>query len=245
MDQTPNEGGPLSGRAGPRSVRVWDPATRLFHWALVALVAINIYTGSVGGLWEMDLHMLSGQAILALVVFRVVWGVVGSRHSRFADFVRGPAAVLDYLRRLRRGGDDAPVRGHNPLGGWSVMAMLVSLLVQAGTGLYSNDDIFTEGPLAKTVSKAAGDTLTWVHNVNAKVLFVLIAVHLLAVFGYLIVKRDNLIRPMITGRKRVPPERTGERAGEAANDDPPFASPWRAAVILAGAAALVWVVVGR
>jgi len=221
-----------------RSIRVWDPATRLFHWALVILVAVNIYTGSVGGLWEMDLHMLSGQAILSLVLFRVVWGLVGSRHSRFADFVRGPEAVLDYVRRLRRG-NGAPVRGHNPLGGWSVMAMLASLLVQAGTGLYANDDIFTEGPLAKTVSKATSDTLTWIHHVNSKVLFVLIGVHLLAVFGYLIVKHDNLIRPMITGRKEVPP------GTAAAADDPPFASWWRAAVILACAAALVWAVVGR
>jgi cytochrome b len=115
--------------------------------------------------------------------------------------------------------------------------MLVSLLVQASTGLYANDDIFTEGPLAKTVSKATSDTLTWVHHVNSKVLFVLIAVHLLAVFGYLIVKHDNLIRPMITGRKTLPPETPAE--------DPPYVSPVRAAVALAGAAALVWAVVGR
>ena len=243
MDETPSD------RQG-RSVRVWDPATRLFHWALVILVAFNIYTGSVGGRGEMDLHMKSGQAILTLVLFRVVWGLVGSRHSRFGDFVRGPAAVVGYLRRLLRGGAEAPpVRGHNPLGGWSVMAMLASLLVQAGTGLFSNDDIFTEGPLAKTVSKATSDTLTWVHHVNSKVLFVLIAVHLLAVFGYLIVKHDNLIRPMITGRKEMPPEAPPERAGESPaetdDNDPPFASPWRAADVLAGAAALVWAVVGR
>lgn len=236
MDETSNNSGTASGHGASRPVRVWDPATRLFHWALVILVAVNIYTGSVGGLWEMDLHMKSGYAILSLVLFRVVWGVVGSRHSRFADFVRGPAAVLGYVRRLRGGGGES-VRGHNPLGGWSVVAMLASLLVQASTGLYANDDIFTEGPLARTVSKATSDTLTGIHHVNSKVLFVLIAVHLLAVFGYLIVKHDNLIRPMITGRKRVPPE---TRA-----DDPPFASPWRAAVVLAWAVALVWAVVGR
>jgi cytochrome b len=238
MDDIPRQESATSARTGPRPVRVWDPATRLFHWALVILVAVNIYTGSVGGLWEMDLHMTSGYAILSLVLFRVVWGLIGSRHSRFADFVRGPATVLGYVRRvLRGGGEDTPVRGHNPLGGWSVMAMLTSLLVQATTGLFSNDDIFTEGPLAKTVSKATSDTLTWVHDVNSKVLFVLIAVHLLAVFGYLIVKHDNLIRPMITGRKTLPPATPA--------DDPPYASPWRAAVVLAGAAALVWAVVGR
>lgn len=236
MDESTIKGDLKSDENSPRPVRIWDPATRLFHWALVILVAANIYTGLVGGLWEMDLHMLSGYAILSLVVFRVSWGLVGSRHSRFSDFVRGPGAVISYVKRLRRG-DDVPAGGHNPLGGWSVMAMLASLLVQATTGLFANDDIFTEGPLARTVSKATSDTLTWIHHVNSNVLYVLIAVHLLAVLGYLIVKRDNLIRPMFTGRKTVPPGTT--------TNDAPFANPWRAVVLFACAAALVWALVGR
>ncbi len=157
-----------------RQVRVWDPATRLFHWSLVGLIVVNLYTGNVGGLREMDLHMLSGYAILALVAFRVIWGLVGSRHSRFAAFVRGPRATVSYLRSFLRGPYRAAV-GHNPLGGWSVIAMLTSLLVQAVTGLFANDDILTEGPLADSVSKATSNTLTGIHQLNAWVLYGLIA----------------------------------------------------------------------
>lgn len=221
--------------ASVRTVRVWDLPTRLFHWILVVLVASNLVTGSVGGLWQMELHMTCGYAILALVLFRLVWGVVGSRHSRFGAFVHGPAAVLAYARDLVRG-RSAPAVGHNPMGGWSVMALLTVLLLQAGTGLFANDDILTEGPLARTVSKATSDALTSVHVASSNVLMLLIAVHLVAVFGYLIVKRENLIRPMITGVKRWPP-------GHGPAADAPFASSWSALVAAAAAVALVWVVV--
>ncbi len=218
-------------RSAATSVPVWDPATRLFHWALVALVAINVYTGLVGGLGEMELHKLSGYAILSLVLFRLLWGFAGSRHSRFADFVKGPRSVLAYARRLA-GAGRAHIAGHNPLGGWSVMAMLLVLLVQAATGLFANDDIFTEGPLARKVTKATSDALTAVHKANARILFVLIAVHLAAVLGYLLVKRENLILPMVTGRR---PRRPGEsEVGEA------FVPQWRAVVALAAAALSVW-----
>jgi len=221
----------VSGR-----IRVWDPATRLFHWLLVSLVVVNIYTGLTGGLNEMKYHVLSGQAILALVLFRLAWGFVGSRRSRFSDFVRGPKAVLAYARGLMSGATAASI-GHNPLGGWSVMAMLASLLVQAVTGLYANDDIFTEGPLARTVTKATSDTLTVIHDINSKVLFVLIAVHLMAVFGYLIVKHENLIKPMVTGRKHVPPG--------LPSDDAPHRGPILAAVVAAAVAVFVWALVSR
>jgi len=217
-------------------IRVWDPATRLFHWLLVALVIVNVYTGLTGGLNEMKYHVLSGQAILALVLFRLAWGFVGSRRSRFSDFVRGPKAVLAYARGLLGGAYAASI-GHNPMGGWSVMAMLASLLVQAVTGLYANDDIFTEGPLARTVTKATSDALTVVHDINSKVLFVLIAIHLMAVFGYLIVKHENLIKPMLTGRKRVPPG--------LPSDDAPHRSPILAAAVAAAAAVFVWALVTR
>jgi cytochrome b len=218
-----------------RLVRVWDLPTRLFHWILAVLVAGNLVTGSVGGLWQMELHMTCGYAVLALVLFRLIWGVVGSRHSRFGAFVRGPAAVLAYARDLV-GGRSAPAVGHNPMGGWSVMAMLAVLLVQAGTGLFARDDILTEGPLARTVSKATSSALTAVHEVSANLLMLLIAVHLAAVFAYLLRKGENLIRPMITGVKRWP-------AGGGLAADAPFASSWAALAAAVAAAALVWVVV--
>lgn len=217
-------------RSEPGAVRVWDVPTRLFHWVLVALVAVNLYTGFVGGLTEMDLHMKTGLAILGLVVFRVAWGFLGSPRSRFRDFVRGPLTVLSYARKLF-GKSHEPWAGHNPLGGWSVIALLTILAVQAGTGLFSNDDIFTEGPLAKLVSNSTSDTLTAVHHFTVDILIALIVLHLASVTFYLLVKGQNLIRPMLTGRKR---------AGEAPpGSDTPFAPRWQAVIILIGAAGAV------
>lgn len=215
-------------------VRVWDPATRLFHWLLVALAAVGIYTGLVGGLGEMDLHIWCGYGILALVLFRAVWGFLGSKYSRFGDFIRGPRAVVRYALGLF---SRAPmvVLGHNPLGGWSVLAMLTSLLIQASTGLFANDDIFTEGPLADHVSKATSDTLTAIHNINANVLFALIALHLTAVLSYRLAKGENLVKAMITGSKRIAAGDPRSLIG--------FVNQWRAVVVMAGAVAVVWIVV--
>lgn len=219
----------------PRTVRVWDVPTRLFHWLLVALVAVSLYTGNVGGLAEMEWHMLSGYAILALVAFRLIWGLVGSHHARFASFVRGPGATLRYLASFVRGPYRASV-GHNPLGGWSVLAMLAALAVQAGTGLYANDDILTEGPLAGTVGKATSDTLTAIHNLNALVLYALIAIHVAAIALYHIVKKQNLIAAMITGRKTLAP-------GAEAGRDEAFASPLVAGLVAIVCAGAVWALV--
>lgn len=223
-----------TGRA--RWVRVWDLPTRVFHWSLVLLVVLSIYTGNVGGLREMDLHKLSGYAILALVLFRLVWGVTGSPRSRFADFVRGPRAVLAYAGSLL-GKAHQGFAGHNPMGGWSVVAMLVSLLLQAVTGLFARDDILTAGPLVRYVSKETSRTLTAIHELNATVLYVLIGLHLAAVFGYLIFRKNNLIKPMLTGRKAATAEIEGL--------DGAYARSWVAAMILAVAAGAVWLVVTR
>ena len=219
------------------AVGVWDLPTRLFHWLLVFLVAFNLYTGNVGGVSNMELHMLSGYAILTLVLFRLAWGFVGSRHARFASFIRGPATAFGYARGIWSGKHAASI-GHNPLGGWSVAAMLVSLLVQAGTGLFADDEILTEGPLAGTVSAATSRFLTGIHNLNANVLSVLIALHLAAVGYYAIVRRENLIRPMLTGVKRLP-----AADGESVVAEERFASPLLAALLVSLAAAFVWLLV--
>jgi cytochrome b len=225
---------PMTVSPPPRKLRVWDLPTRLFHWLLVLLVALNIYTGNVGGLDEMRLHMLSGYAILALIVFRVVWGIVGSWQSRFASFVVGPGRVFAYARDLIRG-RHIPTFGHNPLGALSVIAVLIVLAVQAITGLFANDDIFTEGPLADVAGKALSDTLTGIHHRGATILYVLIGLHLAAVFGYLLLQRENLIRPMIFGTKD-----NDVFPGVA---DAPFVSPWRAAIIATAAGLAVWGVI--
>ena len=177
-------------------------------------------------------HMRSGMIILTLLLFRIAWGVVGSTTARFSDFVKGPVEAIAYARSLR-GDTPAASIGHNPLGGWMVVALLLLLLLQAGTGLFANDDIFTEGPLAHLVSKATSDQLTIIHKTNFNVLLVLIAGHIAAALFYLFVKGENLIWPMVTGRKAMGAEESGLR----------FRNPLLALVVLALAAAIVWVIV--
>ena len=150
----------------------------------------------------MEYHLLSGYAIFVLLIFRLAWGLVGSRTARFSSFVKGPATILAHVAVLLQKKTAAPYLGHNPLGGWSVVAMLLVLFVQVITGLFANDDILTEGPLYAWVSKETSDLLTWGHLINRYLLVVLIAVHIFAIFYYFFFKRENLIGPMITGRKR-------------------------------------------
>jgi cytochrome b len=193
--------GPRHG-SKPRTVRVWDFPVRLFHWLLVALIVVSFTTAQIGGN-AMRIHELSGFTILTLVLFRLLWGVFGSTHARFTDFVRHPRQTIEYARSLVRGRSPVYV-GHNPLGGWMIVALLVSLLVQAGTGLFANDDIMTEGPLYDWVSKRTSDLLSQVHEINFVVLLVLIALHIGAALYYLLGKREDLILPLVTGRKPVP-----------------------------------------
>jgi cytochrome b len=204
---------------------VWDLPLRVFHWALALLVVAQVVTASIGGN-AMEYHALGGYAILALVLFRIAWGFVGGTHARFAGFVRGPATVLAYLR-----GRAGTFPGHNPLGGWSVMAMLASLLVQALTGLFANDDVMMEGPLVKHVPGRFSEIATSIHDANGWLLAGLALLHVLAVLFYLVVRRQNLIAPMLTGRKA---------------DAPAPAHPGsvlRGGAILAGAAAAVYLIV--
>jgi cytochrome b len=212
-------------------VLVWDLPLRLFHWLLVLLVAASFVSAEIGGK-AMQLHFLSGYTILALVLFRILWGFAGGTHARFASFVRGPAEVISYLRNLPR--RDAPRHlGHNPAGAWSVLLMLLSLLLQAGTGLFANDDESTEGPLAGLAGKAWSDRITEIHEFNSGLLYVLIGLHLAAIVYYLAYRRDNLVRSMLTGFK--------DAAGTA--DAPPKPGPaWLAAILLAACAAAVYFV---
>jgi cytochrome b len=207
---------------------VWDLPTRLFHWLLVLLVVVSFVTVEIGGN-AMQYHERSGFAILALLLFRLAWGLIGSRPSRFKTFLKGPSAVLRYAATTLQREPECHLT-HNPLGGWSVTALLTALLVQAGTGLFANDDIVTEGPLYGWVSKSTSDWITGVHQFNAGVIVTLVALHLTAVLFHLIYKRDNLIVPMFTGDKQC-----------AAPDGSPGMRPiWLAAVIAALAAAAVY-----
>lgn len=181
--------------------RIWDIPLRLFHWTLLCLVAVSIYTGINGGFAEMDYHMLSGYGVLALVAFRIIWGVIGPANARFTRFVK-PGQVPSYAKQImQRPGIQSS--GHNPLGALFVVAIVISLGIQAGTGLFATDDIFIEGPLLHLVSSDISNQLTSVHHFNSKVIYVLIGLHLLAIAFYELYKQQRLVMPMITGYKRL------------------------------------------
>ena len=234
QSDTPLPTGAAHGDALVR-VRIWDAPLRVFHWTLLALAVFSVVTAYVGGSW-MEWHMRSGCAIAALLAFRIAWGFLGTRHARFASFVRGPGAIVDYLKTLRGGSHPLSV-GHNPLGALSVLALIAVVGVQAGTGLFANDDIFTEGPLAKFVSKAASDQATTVHYWNQWVLYALVAMHVLAVLVHRVRFGDNLVGPMIVGTKALPARYASQDAGPT-----PVA---RAVVVAALCAALAWYVATR
>jgi cytochrome b len=214
-------------------VRVWDLPVRVFHWALVLLIVSQIVTVSVGGN-AMEYHVLGGYTILTLVTFRIVWGFVGTPTARFANFLHGPRTALRYAKSLPTATPERTV-GHNPLGGWSVIAMLVSILVQAVSGLFADDDIMTTGPLNKYVSDSTASVFNVIHETNAVVLLTLICIHLAAILFHLLRKRENLVKPMFTGNKLL--------SGDAADSLRPFEGMLRALVILAICAGISWAVV--
>lgn len=213
-------------------MRVWDAPIRLFHWVLVGLVVFSYVSIQLNWLaW----HMRSGEAILALLLFRLAWGVVGSQTARFTFFLRNPSAGLRHLASLTRREPDTEL-GHNAAGGWMVVVLLAALLVQVGSGLLAYDtDAFVGGPLTHLVPEAIGTTALTVHHISFTVLEIVVALHVLAVLFYAAVKRHDLVRPMITGKKRLP----------ATTRAPRMASPLLAAAILLAAALLVWLLVTR
>lgn len=184
-----------------RSEQIWDPALRAFHWALAATVTAGWLLGHFGPL-QMTLHFWMGYAVAALLLFRLVWGLVGPRNARFASFVTGPGAVLRYLRTLPAR-TAAHVTGHNPLGGWSVVAMLVVLAAQVFTGLTMDpEDYINTGPLAEYFSSDWNGRALSLHHLLGNVLLLLVALHVAAILYYRIWKRQDLVTPMITGRAR-------------------------------------------
>ncbi len=214
---------------GTGAVAVWDIPVRLFHWVLVLLIAFSWLSRKMD--W-MTWHMYSGYAVLTLILFRILWGFVGSSTARFSDFIYGPRAVIAYVKTLPSR-TAAKFSGHNPLGGISVVLILLCVLVQAGTGMFANDDIINEGPLYKHVSKELSDWLTTIHKYNFNVLLTLIGAHIAAVLYYLFWKSENLTTAMFTGRKQLP-------AGTAL---PRMRDAGLAAVLLAVCGAGVWLLV--
>lgn len=202
---------------------VWDLPVRLFHWALVVLIGFSWWSAEN---YHMDWHRLSGQAVLFLIAFRLIWGVVGSDTARFAYFLKGPRAIRAYLADKQ-----VPASvGHNPLGGWSVIAMLAILGTQVVSGLFAVDiDGIESGPLSHLVDFDQGRLASAIHGVCFTVLQALIVLHVLAVLFYLVVRRRNLIGPMVTGSIAAPTPIAMRRAG-----------PLALLVALSLSAALAW-----
>ena len=187
---------------------VWDLPLRATHWMLTLSVAGAWATHYAGTRW-FPWHRSFGYATLVLVAFRIVWGFAGTRHARFAAFVRGPRAVLEYLRAR-------PLRataGHNPLGALSVLAMLAALLLQAATGLFANDAIVSAGPFYGWIAPAASNRITGLHEANSNLVLVLVALHVAAIAWYGRVAGRPLARAMITGRKSASDVRAEEAIG--------------------------------
>ena len=183
-------------------IRVWDLPIRLFHWLLVAGIILSFVTVKIGGN-AMSWHAFSGYCVLSLIIFRILWGFIGSYHARFIHFVPSPKGLIHFL-----GGKAKAGLGHNPLGALSVLALLLSVGLQAVTGLFANDDIAFEGPFAKYISSETIELLTSIHRQNEKALIILIALHLCAILYYQKFKGENLIKPMIGGDKEIDPSET-------------------------------------
>jgi cytochrome b len=213
----------------PVVIRVWDLPTRAFHWALVICVVGLIVSGNLGGA-AMDWHFRFGYCVITLLLFRVVWGFVGGHWSRFVSFVHPPRQILNYLRN---GGETRHRVGHNPLGALSVFAMLGFLLLQAVSGLMSDDEISAAGPLVPWVSGHWVNLASWYHkDIGKVILLVLVVTHFLAIMFYLWGRNENLVVPMVTGDKHL--ESKLMASSDSAGDR------LKAALVLLVCAGLVW-----
>lgn len=215
-------------------VRVWDLPTRLFHWLLAACVIGSVVSAKIGGN-AMVWHFRFGYVVFTLLAFRLLWGVVGGRWSRFASFVYAPATLLRYLRGGSRAEEHHEV-GHSPLGALSVFALLAILAAQVGSGLFADDEISNTGPLIKFVSGATSSLLTsWHKTFGQGIILTLVVLHVAAIVMYRVRRGRDLLRPMLVGDKLLPPE------VPASADS--LATRGLAALLLAGCAAGVgWLV---
>lgn len=188
----------MSEAGAKMKIRIWDLPTRVFHWLLALAVAGAVVTAQVGG-DLMECHGRLGLFIVGLVTFRLVWGIAGSTYARFATFLPGPEDVFAYLKGEWRG------LGHNPLGALSVLALLGVVGLQVATGLFANDDIAFEGHLYSLAGKDLSDRLTAIHHFASTLLYGLIGLHVAAIAFHVLVKKNNLVKPMITGWKEAEP----------------------------------------
>ena len=180
----------MANLSGSQTVRIWDLPTRLFHWALVFSVIGAFITVKMG---NMDWHVRLGEWVFCLILFRIIWGLIGPHYARFSQFIKGPKSIATYLK------DGKKVYGHNPLGALSVIALLALFGFQAVTGLYTGDGYFYQGPLY-IIGRGVRDTMTSWHHQMEIWMILLFVLHVGAVFFYKFFKKDNLLTPMITGK---------------------------------------------
>ena len=180
-------------------IRVWDLPIRLFHWLLVVCIAGSFLTINLGDEF-IQWHAYFGYSILTLLIFRIIWGFVGSTHARFSSFLPTKKAIFNYLS-----GSSPRVLGHNPIGAISVFALIFVLCVQVFTGLFVDDEVSFQGPLAKYVSGSISSFFSEIHEGNQVVIYTLIAIHIAAIWYYKKFKGENLIKPMISGDKEIDP----------------------------------------
>jgi cytochrome b len=214
--------------------KVWDLPVRVTHWLLVIGIAGSYFTHKLG-IEYFKYHLWFGYLVVVLAAFRILWGLVGTRHARFASFVRGPRATWRYAVASLRGGTQS-TPGHNPLGAWMVVALLAALLAQGLTGLFANDEIFNTGPLYGYISDGLSLTLTSWHRRLFDWILIAVALHVLAVVAHRLFAGHDLVGPMFSGRK--PASLVSEQDAISSS------RLWLATVLLAAlVAALCWFVV--
>jgi cytochrome b len=213
----------------PHTIATWDVPTRLTHWLFVGCVAFSWWTAEER---LMNWHRYSGYTLLGLLLFRIYWGFAGSSTARFASFLSGPRAVLEYFKLSRE--QRVRIIGHTPLGSWSVLALLLAMLVQVTLGLFATDlDGLESGPLSHLVSFDGGRAFAEAHELSFDVLIVLVGVHVAAILFYLLYDRNDLTRPMLSGRKQV----VGKVAGMQR------VAAWRLWTGVALATLVIWMIV--
>jgi cytochrome b len=205
--------------------RVWDLPLRAFHWLLVLAVLLSFVTVKIGGN-AMEWHARLGYFVLALLLFRLIWGFVGSHYARFSNFIRGPRLLIDYLKHPQQ------TPGHSPLGALSVVVLLSLFSFQVIAGLFASDEIAFDGPLVKHVSSAWVELMTSLHRLNEPILLILVLVHIGAIVYYKKIKKHDLIQPMITGDKEW-----AEKIPVARDDS---LLRWMAAAIFGGIIAVLY-----
>lgn len=217
----------------PVRLRIWDLPIRLFHWTLVPLLGFAWWTAEERML---DWHRLAGYSIFALLLFRLIWGFAGSSTARFSNFVGGPSTLLRYVRGHMFNRAATPAAGHNPVGGWSVIAMITILAVQVGLGFFSVDiDGMESGPFSYLVDFEIGRVAAEWHAFIFNAILALTALHVVAVLFYLVHRRDNLVGPMISGTRKWSGDRPTLR----------FASAWSALILFLLIAGGTWLLIAQ